>query len=100
MIAPDTIYERDPRSEAVELGGELVVLDGAGQTLRGLNRVAARVWELLDGKRPVAAISAEIAREFRQDEGRVLGDVAAFVTALADRSLVRRAATDSTGGGR
>lgn len=100
MISNQSIYEHDPRCEAVHLGGELVVLDGAGQTLRGFNRVAARVWELLDGLRPVEAIASEIAREFRQDERRVLADVAAFISALADRSLVRLAATDDAGGGR
>ncbi len=100
MIAPEAVFERDPRCEAVELGGELVVLDGMGQTLRGLNKVAARVWALIDGRRPVGEISTEIARQFRQDESRVLGDVTAFVAVLADRSLVRPAATKVSGGGR
>ncbi|MFN7132153.1 MAG: PqqD family protein [Myxococcales bacterium] len=96
MIPVSLVPARDPRCESCRLGDELVVLDGRGQVLRGINRVGARVWELIDGMRSVDAIAGQIATEFEQDEGRVLAEVSRFVEQLQACALVQLAAP--TGG--
>jgi hypothetical protein len=68
--------------------GELVLLAIDGKVLMGLNDVGARVWELIDDERDVAAIAAQIAREFEIDAARAHEDVDAFLADLVQRGAV------------
>jgi hypothetical protein len=76
-----------PRRRAgveVELvGDQAVMLDASGTIARGLNATAARVWELMDGRRTVAQIATEL-----HPEGDVMADVLAFCGALLERKLI------------
>jgi pyrroloquinoline quinone biosynthesis protein D len=75
--------------EASRVGGELVVLDAEGRTLRGLNATAARAWELVDGRRSAGEIAAAVATEFRAGAVEpVLTDLLGFFGAMASRGLL------------
>lgn len=87
-LDPAQVYARVPGAQAGRFGEELVVLDGEGQVLRGLNRTAARTWELLDGRRSLAEVAQLLAPEFRVSPEVVLADLLPFVAALRDRRLV------------
>ncbi len=79
--------------EASRVGGELVVLDAEGRTLRGLNGTAARAWELVDGRRSAHEIASVVAREF--DAGAVepvLVDLLGFFGAMSRRGLLQAGA--------
>ena len=65
-----------------------MVLDAAGQMLRGLNDTATRVWELADGTRSLAEISHQIATEYSVPAAPVLQDVLSFVEQLLSLGLV------------
>jgi hypothetical protein len=82
------IYERRPGVEAGRLGDEVIVLDPSGTMLRGLNRSAGRVLELVDGARDASAIALQIAREFDVSANQAEQDVSAFLEALAVRQLI------------
>jgi pyrroloquinoline quinone biosynthesis protein D len=88
--SPDSaVPERSRGAEGLAVGGDFVVLDGQGQMLRGLNATGAAVWELIDGRRTLEAISSELARRYAQPAPRVLEDVVAFARALVARGLIR-----------
>ncbi|MDQ3809108.1 MAG: pyrroloquinoline quinone biosynthesis peptide chaperone PqqD [Chloroflexota bacterium] len=51
-----------------------------------LNETAAEILELVDGKRTVAEIAAELGAKYNAD---VMSDVTEYLSNLADRELVR-----------
>jgi Coenzyme PQQ synthesis protein D (PqqD) len=53
-----------------------------------LSPVAARVWQLLDGERPLPDIVAAICDEFEVEPHEAEGDVAELVTSLREAGLV------------
>ena len=77
------------------LDGEAVLLDMASGKYFGLNEVGSRVWELIEKGEPVGTIRAAIVREFEVDDARAGEDLAALVTELEARGLVRRAPPSS-----
>ena len=70
------------------IDGETVILGVRTRELVGLNRVAGRVWTLLDGTRSLASLVAAIATEFAQPAERVEPDVRAFLAELCELQLV------------
>jgi hypothetical protein len=88
MIADTAVLlpSRDVAWQTVD--GETVVLDLRSRELLGLNAVGGRVWNLLDGVRSVAAVTAAVAADFAQSEERVRADVCAFLDSLLASGLV------------
>jgi len=70
------------------IDGEAVILDIPGKTLRGLNPVGSRIWELVDGTRTLTDIARVVAGEFARTEEEVVKDVALFLGDLADRRVL------------
>lgn len=92
--APEPIWatlvpERSPGAEGLSVGGDFVVLDSRGETLRGFNASGAAVWELIDGRRALAQIAAEVARRYSQPSSEVLKDVIAFAHAMSSKRLIQ-----------
>jgi hypothetical protein len=92
--APETVSailvpERLPGAEGISVGEDFVVVDGRGDMLRGFNATGAAVWELIDGRRPLVEIAAEIARRYSQPFPKVLKDVIAFAHAMSIKRLIR-----------
>ena len=75
-------------AEAARLGNDFVVLDSSGRILRGLNPTAARIWELIDGRRTAAEIANQLASEFGSATERVQEDLLGFLSTLLDRQLL------------
>ena len=50
--------------------------------------VAVDVLKLCDGKRTIAAIVAELAREYQAPAGQISGDVARLLTDLRDKGII------------
>lgn len=92
-LSTNFIPQRVQGSEAARLGSDFVVLDGSGRILRGLNPTAARIWELIDGRRTAAEIAHQIAIEFAASRERVAEDLLSFLSALLDRQLLVRSLT-------
>ena len=87
-LSTNFIPQRVQGSEAARLGNDFVVLDGSGRILRGLNPTAARIWELIDGRRTAAEIAHQIAIEFAVSKERVVEDLLSFLALLLDRRLL------------
>jgi pyrroloquinoline quinone biosynthesis protein D len=77
-----SVPKRRPGVALEAVGEQAVMLDGEGTTVRGLNASAAQVWELIDGRRTVAEITAALHDDAAEAE------VLEFLEALAARGLV------------
>jgi hypothetical protein len=55
-----------------------------------LNPVGARIWELLDGHRDLAAIAGTICEEFEVEPETAWADVDEFLRSLEETKLVER----------
>src|SRR5260370_41791287 len=76
--------------EVVSLGMHFVGLGIGGRSVRGGNPPAARIWELIDGRRTAAEIAHQIAIEFAVSKERVVEDLLSFLSVLLDRQLLVR----------
>jgi hypothetical protein len=88
-LARASVLERHPDAAWQRVDGDLVVLHCRRRRLFGLNPTGARTWELLDGRRTLAAIGQVIARELAVDARTVIADVLVFADVLARRQLAR-----------
>jgi hypothetical protein len=65
-----------------------VLIDPYRRTLIRLNPAAQAIWQLLDGKRPVAAIIEILRGEFEIDAKSLDRDVTSFLKDLSRREII------------
>ena len=71
-----------------ELGGEAVLLDLASGRYFGLNATGRRIFELLDGARPLAAVLEALEGEFEATREELEADLGALVAELESQGLI------------
>jgi hypothetical protein len=81
-------YRQSPSIAWRAIDGEAVLIEPMTGTVLVLNRVGARIWELLEAPRSAADLAGRIAAEHAAAEGSIAADVDAFLASLAARSLV------------
>ena len=81
------IVVRNPSAIAERVGGDLVVLDLEQDRYVRLNGSGAALWEALAEPQSVEALAARLVAA-GAPSARAAVDAAAFVRALAERSLV------------
>lgn len=74
--------------DAVDIGGEAVLVHEDGTRLRQLNATAALVWACLDGTGTVGDIAADLADGLDLPVGVVAEDVLALVRDLGEKRLL------------
>ena len=77
---------RRPDAYAADMDDGSVVYRGT--ELHRLDALGTLVWQLLDGKSTLAAISADVADAFGEDHDRCARDIATFARQLADAGLI------------
>jgi|SRR6516162_4677818 hypothetical protein len=83
LVIAERVPERSPSTAWQIVEGELILLRLKDDELMGLNRVARRIWELVDGNRTVAQIANALATEFDVSSDAVLADSCRFINELA-----------------
>ena len=73
---------------AAPVDGDVVLLRPGEEHYVALDDVGRRVWELAERPRPLAELLATLRAEFDDPEGRIEGDVLAFVRELCDEGLL------------
>jgi hypothetical protein len=80
--------KKHPRTASRQVDGEaVIVLPGEG-TVRVLNAVGSRVWELADGTRSVGDLVETIHDEYDVDRDQAREDVVEFVTSMVAANLL------------
>lgn len=90
---PDLSQQRVPQrkdtlTHEVTDTDEVVIYDGTGPQLLVLNDIAAGVWLMIDGRRSIADITAEILNHVEAEHTTVTRDVLAFLGQLEQRELI------------
>ena len=89
MNQPDNrIPTHHPQTAARVFSGEAVIITPAENTVRMLNAVGSRVWELADGTRTVEAIAGVLTQEFDVDLAQARESATQFVDELAAKGLL------------
>ena len=70
----------------IEEEGVLVDV-GKGEVIH-LNKVAASIWGIIDGKKTVGEIIAEIRKEYEVDKQSAESDVISFLDKLSEKGVV------------
>ena len=91
---PEIVWRVEKRRQAdvlkaLEAGEDVadsgtVILLQSGM-MHQLNLIGGMIWEQCDGRKTLADIAGELAREFSVEQTEVESDVAAFVADLAER---------------
>jgi hypothetical protein len=89
---PDRVH-LSPAVRASRSSDGLVLLDLRGGCVLASNDVGARIWELLEQRRGLADIAAQIARDYDIPAARATADVAAFIAALLARGVAEHEVT-------
>jgi hypothetical protein len=84
----DSVLVRKEPVLAKASGGSLVLLDVDSGSYFSTNEVGARVWELADGTRSVAAIVAAVAEEYDAPLEVIEADVLELVADLVRETLL------------
>jgi hypothetical protein len=71
-----------------DLGGEVAILNMRAGMYYGLDKVGARVWQLLQEPTVVGDIQATIAQEYEVEPARARDDVLALLKHMADAGLI------------
>ena len=90
---PDLSDRRVPRrkdtlTHEVTDSDEVVIYDSNGPQLLVLNDMAAGIWLMIDGKRSIDDITAEIVNNVEAERATVTRDVIAFLGQLEQRELI------------
>jgi len=90
----DSVYARNDRVVSRKIVDELILVPirqsvAEMETLYTLNEVGARVYELIDGKRPVGEIVEAIVTEFEVAHETAESDVREFITQLLQIEGIR-----------
>ncbi|HET7325912.1 MAG TPA: PqqD family protein [Nocardioidaceae bacterium] len=91
-LSPSTVlvHRESPAVEYVEVDGETVVYDCAGNAIHLLDQIGTLLWTLLDGTASLRATSADLAAAFGRPPDEVLDDVMRFATEMEAVDLVER----------
>lgn len=87
-LAEDFLIRANADVVFCELGGELALLDLRSNTYYGLNRVGARIWDLIQEPRSLPQLCEAIMEQFDVEPTRCRADVEALVRQLADAKLI------------
>jgi hypothetical protein len=68
--------------------GEAVLVDPKKGMVRVLNPAGARIWEMIDGRRTVAALAADITAEYGIEAARAESDTIVFCEDLVRRGVL------------
>ena len=94
----DSVYARNDRVVSRKIVDELILVPirqsvAEMETLYTLNEVGARVYELIDGKRPVREIVEAIVAEFDVPFETAEADVREFISQLLQIESIREIAS-------
>lgn len=82
--------QRTPDLVAVDMDGDLVMMNIASGQYFGLSGVGLRVWELLETPRGLAELVQAIQAEYEVDEQTCRNDLLAFVESLLNSGVAQQ----------
>ena len=87
-LSDHQVIEADKQQVSCGLDGEAVILNLQKGVYYGLNRVGARIWELLQQPRTVADLRSLLVKEFNVEPARCAQDLEALLGELSNHGLI------------
>jgi len=87
-FAPDVEIRWHSQQVSAEIDGEVVVMDVVEGKYIGFNDIASAVWRGLESSPTVAALCAELVRDFEGDPEAIRKDVMELLTRLDELGLI------------
>jgi len=89
----ERVFRRNDSLVTRDLAGEKVIIPVRGKvgdlgSIYTLNSIGKDVWELMDGKRDVAAILGALGEEYEVDFGTLSADVQALLADMQAEGLI------------
>jgi pyrroloquinoline quinone biosynthesis protein D len=78
----DILKALEAGEDVADTGTVILLLSGM---MHQLNLIGGMIWEQCDGRKTLADIAGELAKEFSVEQAEVESDVAEFVADLAER---------------
>jgi hypothetical protein len=96
MNCPEKCYRKDPDIVSRKIAAEFILVPirknvGDLEGIYTLNEVAARAWELIDGKRKVKEIKDKIVEEFEVAPEEAEKDLAELLQGLEKIAAIKEA---------
>ena len=73
---------------SAKVGEEIMMMSAARGAYLGVNAVGARIWELIETPRDMAAICATLVREFAVDDATCRAEVERFVADMSKHGAI------------
>lgn len=89
--------QRVPSVQAIAIGDEAVLWAPRDGSVVRLNRSAAAIWDLCDGRRRVTEIAQALGERFGCDAEELVADVRSTLTSLAEKDLLEPAEEPAEG---
>lgn len=86
---PETVFVKSDEVIVRVIDGETVLLDLNSGIYYSLDDVGGRIWELIDGEKPLSSIVAKIADEYDVAPEQALEDAVELMADLAGEGLTR-----------
>ena len=95
VLEPNSVYAHGDLLVTRDLAGEKIIVPVRGKVgdlnnIYTLNAVANDIWNLLDGKRTVAQICAQLEQEYEVDSATLSKDVTRTLDELSGEGLVKK----------
>jgi len=87
-ISLDTIVVRSAGQASADLGGEAAILNLTDGVYYGLDKVGARIWDLIEIPHTVRAVRDALLDEYDVDADRCERDLFTLLTELAEHDLL------------
>jgi hypothetical protein len=94
-VNSNTVYESSEDVVAREIEGEIIIvplvagIGDAEEDLFSLNETGRAFWRLLDGKRTLSAIVAELRKQYDAPKGGIEKDILGLAAELLKRRIIR-----------
>jgi hypothetical protein len=93
VVSTQSIPMKDPACVSRTIDGQSVIIDCGRWNNHLLNDVGSRVWNLIDGKRSVEAIAAEVRRQMVPEEYESIPaglekDIEDFLAQIASMGII------------
>ena len=82
------VVAKTPDSVSKIIGQEAVIILPAAGEVKVLNEVGSRLWELVDGKRTIAELAAQICDEYAVNPQQAEDDALDFIQRMVERKLL------------
>ena len=88
MLDLTQVVAKSPEAVSRIIGHEAVIILPATGEIKVLNEVGARLWEILDDRRTIAELAAQICDEYAVTYEQAQDDALDFIQRMVERKLL------------